>query len=157
MTKRVKVFSKNGFREHMETNAIREEVIEYINCYFICIEPTGGPDSDPIFVNSHPNVLQLSFDDVEQDERKWGEEVQYYFEAKAMTEEQGEKIFRFVNTIPDNSDLVVYCSKGESRSGAVGLFATELYENDMNVFMLENPGIGPNMHVYNTLNKIAGK
>lgn len=155
MTRRVKVLSKNGFREHMETNAIREEIIEFINCQFICIEPTGGPDSEPIFTKSHPNVLSLAFDDVECDERKWGEDVQYYFEAKAMTDEQAEKIFRFVTAVPDNNDLIIYCCKGESRSGAVGVFATELYDNDMNVFMFENPQVGPNEFVLKKLQDLA--
>ena len=150
----IHVLSKQGFRDHCEQNAVREEIIEYINCSFVCIDPTGGPDSDSIFENEHPNVLRVVFDDVEQDERKWGEDVQHFFEAKAMTVEQGQQIVNFLKAVPENNDLFIFCSKGESRSGAVGIFATELYEQDLDKFLSENPYVGPNEFVLKTLREL---
>lgn len=150
----VRVLDKQSFRNYCEHNSLHEKVIETSNCSVVCIDPTGGPDSDPMFENSHPNVLRVVFDDVEKDERKWGENVKQYFDAKAMTIEQGKSIVDFLKTVPNNNNLFIYCSRGKSRSGAVGVFATELYNQDLNEFLENNPQVGPNKFVLETLREL---
>jgi hypothetical protein len=149
--RKIRVLSKKSFSEYLEQQGINEGNIEHSNCYYICIEPTGGPNSEPIFKETHFNVLPMIFDDVEKDEKKWGEEVQYFFEAKAMTAEQGQEIVNFIKQIHDNSECIIYCTHGESRSGAVGSFATKYFEQDYTEFLNDNPKVGPNPYVLDTL------
>ncbi len=148
---KIHVFSKNNFRKYLEQYAIDDNNVESVNKYFICIEPTGGPDCVPIFKRQHQNVLTVVFDDVERDERKWGPDVQHYFDAVAMTIDQGKQIADFIKLIPDSGELVIHCSKGQSRSGAIGIFAAEHFKQNVSDLLRDYPEIYPNKHVLEVL------
>jgi hypothetical protein len=106
--------------------------------YYICINSSGGPDSIPLFsFNSH-NIINMWFDDVEYDQYRWGEDIKHWYSAKAITYQQANCLFSFIESIPINSVVNVYCSKGSSRSGAVAEFlkkeklARVISENTLN-------------------------
>jgi len=56
----------------------------------------------------------------------------------------------------EDSVLVVHCSAGISRSGAVGTFACDFCNLDYNEFIKANPYIMANQHVLSLLRKVSG-
>lgn len=138
----VKLFSRNDIINFYNTNE-----------YFICINSSGGPDSVPVLNNFSDNVLNLWFDDVEKNEYKWGEDVQQWFNAKAITHEQSNNLYNFLEQIPNESVVNVYCSKGVSRSGAIAKFL----EETRYARIVTNRDIIPNQRVlsllYNSKNR----
>jgi hypothetical protein len=65
----VQVYSRYGFEE--VTAFTDQNVDEFPNEYFICIHATGWIHAIPYFKQPHKNVLNLVFDDVEKDRKKW--------------------------------------------------------------------------------------
>ena len=109
----------------------------------ISINNVSFPAEPPPFSKeflSAKNLLVLYFDDVEDG-------------PNAMTPEQAKKIADFVCT-GDKRPIVVHCTAGVSRSGAVGsalnwYFNRFLADNeaDYREFELRHPDLAPNAHV----------
>ena len=78
-------YSKKDFVSKMQSENITDVTVEDTNDYYICIDSTGGPNSEPYFKQFHPNVLNLCFDDVAEDQTNWGEDIQSYYKAVAPT------------------------------------------------------------------------
>ena len=95
------------------------------------------------FKEPHPNVLNLDFDDIreEQKETEWGT-------AYGMTDEQAKQIVDFLDKVKDKQKLLVHCRAGKSRSVAVGMFASK-YLKARGVF--PNGIMGINAFVFNKL------
>lgn len=124
-------------------------VDQYPNDYFICVHATGWIHGIPYFKQPHKNVLNLVFDDVEKDKKKWIHEyVPISYNAKACTIEQAIDLKKFIDNIPNSATVYVYCAKGKSRSPAIAKFIEE-YRNN-NEFIYD----GYNAHVYNLLKSI---
>lgn len=72
------------------------------------------------FKENHPNVLNLNFDDIQEDKKEtaWGM-------AYGMTDEDANKIVEFAKQNADKEDLYLHCMAGKSRSVAVGLALRE--------------------------------
>jgi predicted protein tyrosine phosphatase len=130
------VYSKNEFEN---TKFNDENLEQYPNDYFICINATGFVHSIPHFKKEHSQVLNCYFDDTEQDINKYDDIFKVTFEAKALTSSQATTIKHFINAIPSSATLHIYCPKGKSRSTAVAKFAGKA---DVNTY---------NKHVYNLL------
>lgn len=94
--------------------------------YFICINSSGHIHSVPHFKLPHPNVLNMYFDDTDCDKIKVSGDIIYY--ARVCTHEQATQIKQFVDAIPQQARVHVYCAKGKSRSTAVGKFVED-YKN----------------------------
>lgn len=129
----------------------RNRIISINNISF----PAEPPPFSPRFINAK-NLLVLFFDDVEEG-------------ANAMTAEQAEKIADFVLRPGDNRPIIVHCTAGVNRSGAVGrvlnwYFNRFLADNeaDHRAFRLRHPDLAPNAHVQKLLldelrNRDAGR
>lgn len=79
------------------------------------------PDCEFLFEEPlKPNIIQLKFSDIEGNEPEGciGSENWILF-----NEDHGKKIIEFLDNMDMSKDLVVHCSAGISRSGAVGDFA----------------------------------
>lgn len=87
------------------------------------------------------DVLTLLFDDIDR-------EVEG---ARLFSEEQAEKIIRFIRKNEAAETLLVHCYGGESRSRAVGAFALEMLGGSSKKLFETGH---PNMHVYNTLKEM---
>lgn len=87
------------------------------------------------------DVLTLLFDDIDR-------EVEG---AQLFSEEQAEKIIRFIRKNEAAETLLVHCYGGESRSRAVGAFALEMLGGSSKKLFETGH---PNMHVYNTLKEM---
>jgi predicted protein tyrosine phosphatase len=149
--RRIFVFSKDVLLDYLKNNNINDDNVENIDKYFICIDPTGGPHNFLIFQKYHKNVLRLEFDDVDKDERKWGDTIHQWVDAKVITTEQVAEIVGFLKSVPDNCELIINCTQGMSRSGAVAVYATLLFEQSLVKLIEENPQIGPNKYVLDRL------
>ena len=71
-------YSKKDFVSKMQSDDITDVTVEDTNDYYICIDSTGGPTSEPYFEQFHPNVLNLCFDDVAEDSTNCGEDIKAY-------------------------------------------------------------------------------
>lgn len=132
----VLVYSKNEFRLAGFND---DNLDQFPDDYFICVNATGFVDSIPHFKQSHPNVLNCYFDDTDRDTIKHDDDFDISYEAKALTENQAKEIKNFISSIPPNARLHVYCTKGKSRSPAIAKFAGK---TDIERY---------NTHVYNLL------
>jgi predicted protein tyrosine phosphatase len=113
------------------------------NEFYVCINSSGGDDSITLMPMQKPNIINLWFDDVEQDQRKWGEEVGHWVDAKAITYAQADNLYNFLKNISNDSVINVYCSKGISRSGAVA----EFLKREMQATVITDNEIKPNKRV----------
>jgi predicted protein tyrosine phosphatase len=113
------------------------------NEFYVCINSSGGDDSITLIPMQKPNIINLWFDDVEQDQRKWGEEVGHWVDAKAITYAQADNLYNFLKNISNDSVINVYCSKGVSRSGAVA----EFLKREMQATVITGNEITPNKRV----------
>lgn len=117
--------------------------------------PAEPPPFSPEFLDSE-NLLVLYFDDVEDG-------------PAAMTPAQAKRIADFVLRPGDNRPIIVHCTAGISRSGAVGEVLNWYFnrcladhEADYREFGLRHPDLEPNAHVRKLLldelrNRDAGR
>jgi predicted protein tyrosine phosphatase len=100
---------------------------------------------------SADNVLILRFDDVDDSDP-------FIFQGtRFMTEADAEAIAAFVES-PDSRPIVVHCTAGISRSGAIGACLNEYFnkklslnETEHQAFWIAHPHINPNLHVMKLL------
>ena len=117
----------------------------------ISIQSSSGWDSEPPFAKAHcesKNLLCLVFDDyfgIPDDPLERSR-------VALFTPELAERIMRFVDD--GSMPLVVHCTQGVSRSGAVGYVLDRYFnrvlannEKDYEYFMARNPFIMPNSNV----------
>jgi len=102
------------------------------------------------------NVLVLSFDDVDDSDP-------FIFQgSRFMSEVDAEAIAAFVES-PDPRPIVVHCTAGISRSGAIGACLNEYFNRKLSqdetarqAFWIAHPYINPNLHVMKLLWKRLG-
>lgn len=142
---RIKILARSFFEARMgtsrETELFRKYRIISINSVTFPAEP---PAFSSRFIHSE-NLLVLFFDDVEEKS------------ANAMTKNDARRIANFVR-VPDPRPLLVHCTAGISRSGAVGEVLNWYYnrysarnDKEFEQFARDNPDIVPNDHVRKTL------
>ena len=137
---RIHVKARSFFEVRQGTPREKKLLAKY---RIISINNVGFPAEPPPFSEEHlnsKNLLVLYFDDVEDG-------------PNAMTPEQAKRIADFVCS-DDDRPLIVHCSAGISRSGAVGsvlnlYFNRWLADNeaDHREFGLRHPDLDPNAHV----------
>lgn len=130
------VYSKIAFVNAMKTRNIDDTNVSFLAEYFICIDPTGGLHARRYFFRDHANVIRLEFDDCVEDTVKWGEDIQAHYNARAMTRGQAEELIEFINKIPTESIINIYCTKGKSRSVAVASFINSAENGNPHVLKL---------------------
>lgn len=77
-----------------------------------------------------------------------------------ISEEQAEQIASFIKTMDKSKDLIVHCSAGISRSGAVGVIANDYLNapesNDYKFFWQNHKHIQPNWYVISKIKRKLG-
>lgn len=140
---RIKVVSRRYFEEKKGTAELGEILA---SSRVVSIQSTYGMDSEPPFEKemlSHPNLLSMVFDD------EWDPSYAAYDFIRLFKAEDAARIVRFVGD--GRMSLIVHCTAGISRSGAVG-FALDWYFNQHahknpahhDFFAKSNPQIRPN-------------
>ena len=149
---RIKVVSRRYFEDEKGT----AEVAEILSSHrVVSIQSTYGLDTDPPFEKemlSHPNLLTVVFDD------EWDRSCERCDYIRLFRREDAERIVKFVGV--GRMPLIVQCTAGISRSGAVG-FALDWYFNQHahknpahhDFFTKSNPQVEPNPLVLEVMTK----
>lgn len=150
---KIYVMPKVQFQDTLQKNEIDDmNVDEFIRIAFICINDTSGEYySNPLFKQDHHNVLNLWFDDVEEDLQVSPTNKEM---TKAFTTKQAEKLIEFLDNNQGADTILIHCTAGISRSGAVGQFALDYLNGDKETFKINNSHICPNARVLRILNKV---
>jgi len=134
----------------------------YSSWYLISIfSHDEGPYINPISLPMLKKLgmedgISLNFWDITPD--KHSNIKEHYPNAIFFDELHAQKIIKFIETIHKNKKcypLIVHCSAGISRSGAVGTFACDYCGLDYNTFIKSNPYIMANPHVLSVLRNEA--
>lgn len=149
---KIYVMSKVQFQDTLNRNGIDDTTVdEYIKVAFICINDSSGDYyHDPLFVHDHHNVLNLWFDDVENE----GElSPTNKGENRAFSTQHASRIIEFLESNKHVDTLMIHCAAGISRSGAVGRVALEYLQGNRESFKINNGQINPNPRVERMLNE----
>lgn len=134
---KITVLSHYWFDETMKRMNLNDDNVEDTNMGFISI--IGTPEcltyyldegNTKHFFKDHSNVLNLDFDDIENDVMYHG----HHF--KTMRMEQAERVINFIEKMIEKGvdDIYIHCRAGVSRSRAVGeMIYIYCKENDINV------------------------
>ena len=139
-------------RTYFEERIGSDEITQLLKTHkVISIQSSNGWDSEPPFSKEHcesKNLLCLVFDDyfgIPDDPLERSR-------VALFTPELAERIMRFVDD--GSMPLIVHCTQGVSRSGAVGYVLDRYFnrvlannEKDYEYFMARNPFIMPNPNV----------
>lgn len=107
----------------------------------------------PYFPEDKANVKVMHFSDVEKDQEVTkidgsGDKIL----VKAMTQEQAADLYSFIkNNIKGKDAVLIHCTAGVSRSGAIASFIQDFVSGSWEMFKHDNPNILPNAHVYRLL------
>lgn len=93
--------------------------------YYISIISSGGPKGTPVINEKYDNVLTIAFDDVLESGEYWGKDINAFYPAVAITEQQAQQLHDFIEAIPLNSNVHIHCVYGQSRTGAVAKYLQE--------------------------------
>lgn len=143
------------FNEYMKLKGVTQQNIASIKeVAFISINNTID-NVEPYFLEDRPNLKVIFFDDVSEDIytpdlKNPGELVQ----VKAMTEAQAQELYSFIKSNKEKECIIIHCTAGVSRSGAVATFINDFVSGDWNTFKQQNSSIQPNTHVYKLLEKV---
>lgn len=146
----VKVVSKPEFPETVKAYGVGPE-IAYISIeatpecakYYLEVEKEDFDNNH--YLPSGPNVLNLEFDDIQEDIVWKGHEF------KTISQEQAAQVVEFIESHLGKT-IIVHCKAGMSRSQGVARFILDtwpdLYEQDQS-----NPCLRPNQEVVRKLKR----
>lgn len=155
-TKKVNVLSHVLFNELCNNNNWSDDNVESLTdsafISVVCTEDVvkyynGEISGEHWFKKNHPNVLNIEFDDVLYDI------IVNDTEAKALSQEQAQEIVDFIER-NKGKDFYIHCTAGISRSGAIGTFIAENYDEYKGSLDKYNSYLKPNGDVLCKLNSI---
>jgi len=160
----IKVLSRKDFEELLLINNIDDQNVEsHQEAIFISILNTlsvpGLNHHKPVFKNPHYNVITLTFDDTMEETFQsvylTGDinNPTKIITGVPMSEKQAEELVQFLSKHLAKNLAIVHCSAGISRSGAIGLFLSDITRSGYEKFKRENPMVIPNGYVYRLLKK----
>ena len=100
-----------------------------------------GEEEKHWFKQSHPNVLNLAFDDIPRDQIEWKGHVFY-----GLKEEQAREIVEFVKANL-GKDFWIHCRAGQSRSQGIVRYILDCYPEYAWKTRLDTPCDTPNIDV----------
>ena len=117
--------------------------------FYVSINNPDDEDKTPIRPDSD-NFKSLWFYDIDE---KIVDEIKGV-EYNPISDEQVKELYEFLMFNKDRDYLVVHCTAGVSRSGAVGEFMNDLFGIPHSEFKKENPFIIPNIYMKKKLNEL---
>lgn len=147
------VLSRALFNEYLTRKGVTLDTVEQQDKIFFISIHNQEDTVPPFFASDKSNVINLTFSDLEEDKELpvLGENRTELF--KAMTPEQASALYKFIKANKDKEAVLIHCTAGVARSGAVGAFINDFTGGDYLEFKRNNPNIQPNPHVYNLLRK----
>jgi predicted protein tyrosine phosphatase len=139
---KVFAYSKQKFNRFMREQNIDDSNVESYDIYaFISILDVVGLDCDGHFEKNHNNVLVQHFGDYGEPEegKKPG--------PGHFNNKQAKEIIEFVELNKNKQIMIVHCTAGIARSGAVAAFINDLYGNSYKEFFNDNRQIQPNSYI----------
>ena len=140
MKNNVLVYSRSSFK-HLISVLTPDEISR--SAFISIHEPLRGTqvfeDCSSVILESAPNVLNLWFDDAEEDF-----ELLDGLKCVLFDEHMAKQIHEFVDRYKEGKQFFFHCTAGISRSGAVGETVAEYLGIDYFEFKLENPKVKPN-------------
>lgn len=105
-------------------------------------------DDDTHYLKSSDNVLNLDFDDINDETRQCDGYV-----AVNINDEQAEEAIKFIeNNVGEDRVFLIHCNAGKSRSQAFVRYIEMIYKDKYSIeTRKENPCLFPNTFVYNKL------
>ena len=128
-----------------------------ISIYGLVDGPLVTNDTLPILSSiGCVKTISLRFADIKPDEfNSYLKKHKDALTTDVLGDSQATQILKFLDSLKDESFLIVHCAAGISRSGAVGLFSCRYLGLDQAEFRKMNRGISPNSHVLDVLNKCS--
>lgn len=157
---KILVFSHGEFDKFcMENNYNDDNVDKQNNIAFIsiigsdnCLKYYLHEDAKHWFQQNHNNVLNLEFDDIEED---------IYFDGYLLSSFAIKDAQKSINFIENNlgKTFIIHCRAGKSRSQAFFRFITDYYSQyySKNCGRIENPCLTPNIKVLSSLKEAYEK
>lgn len=134
---KITVLNEAEFKQMLVSKDLNSDTIE--SRTDLCFISITNSNVQP-FMRETSNCLPLTFDDI-TDKDNMPEFILF-------KEDQAVKIIQFCVNNKDRRELLVHCTGGISRSGAVGLFINDIWgEDSYQNFMKLNPRIYPNIYV----------
>ena len=147
----INILSKWQFDDVVKRNNITHNNLQdFKRTIFISIVCSKDEQSSII---SGPNSIVLVFDDIIDDEI--GKRLHDKGDCQLFSKEQAKQLYDFIFKNRHKSQVLVHCSAGISRSGAVGTFINDFLKKDYFVFKREHPNILPNPYVLRLLKEAA--
>ena len=168
--KKINVYSRNDFEEMMYRLDLNNDNVEnQIDKTFIQILET--PDCISYYEkkygnegNTHywfngccaDNVLNIAFDDVNEEEVKWNNVI-----LKGISDKQAELIVNFIEK-HKSKNFYISCRAGRSRAAAICRYLLDIYGeeygyNEKESCRKENPCMTPNINVLTKLKRVYYK
>ena len=158
----IQVFSQNDFEEKMyRLNIDRFNVNEFYDKAFIQI--IGTPECRKYYLNdditkhwfincTSNNVLNLEFDDIDEDEIVWNKRI-----FKGINNKQAKQIVNFIE-LHKGKDFYISCRAGKSRSQGICRYILDMYGKEYGYdetksCRKDNPCLTPNMRVVTMLKR----
>jgi predicted protein tyrosine phosphatase len=122
-------------------------VHQYKGLGFHCISILSKRDPD-FDLSGFQSTLELEFDDVRlvQENKALRNGVQK--EWRLFSQEDAEKVWRYVEQLPYGASILVHCEAGVSRSSAVAAALATIYCNGNDTYIFQSPKALPNLYVY---------
>ena len=149
--KKIHVLSQFVFDDRMRNLNLNDDNVENTDMAFIsiigtpeCLKYYLEEEDTKHYFKEHPNVINLDFDDISEDEIEWKGHI-----FKGLSMEQAEKLFDFIEKNIDKT-FYIHCRAGYSRSQGVGHFINDFYKDEF-----ESKSLLPhcNEDVYRKLSK----
>jgi len=159
MNGKIKVLSKKLFDTMMHFRGINDETVETfadhafisIRCSDNAIKQFDGKRTDVTahhwFQSSHPNVLNIAFDDIGPKLKEENLTFTLFDETHAV------QILDFWKKNRGKT-WYIHCTAGKSRSGACGDFIRQIEGYDLETFQRDNPIVDPNGHILRILSEV---
>lgn len=103
------------------------------------------PDFD---LSGFQSTLELEFDDVRLTEENKALKSGIHKEWRLFSQEDAEKVWRYVEQLPDGANILVHCEAGISRSSAIAAALSTIYCNGDDTAIFQSPRALPNLYVY---------
>lgn len=131
---------------------IKDDLINNNRCALISI--LNYDDTEKIIEDIPGKSVTLTFDDIGRYDIIPEDLLSPYCNMILFNKEHAEKIINFQKTLGKEIEyIIIHCTAGVSRSGAIATFLQEIY-NDDNDWFIKNNNIHPNIHVLTLLRSV---
>lgn len=146
--RKLKAFSR-AFYEKWHTS-VDDSDVHHFAVVSICSTNDNHPTGDDRF-----NVLKLKFDDIDESQRTYNLVGGEKCTLLNISDEQAEKLVRFIHENRYIYYFVAHCDMGVCRSGAIVQYIQDIYKpyTSYEQFKRDNSNILPNSYTIHTLKK----